>query len=264
MPGLGDLVTNFTSNTSGFDRGVKNSKTGIKSFEAVTKASMAAVKASFIAATGGIIAVAGAIYGLQGKINSLDAVAKQSAKTGLSGKFLQQLEFAADQSGVSAETLTASIKKMTLFMGQAQNGSKAAESSLAALGLTAADLGRLAPEDQFRTIAEAISKLPTAAQRATAAVSIFGKSGMDMTTLFGGGLKGINELMEKAQSLGIGVNAEGLKKIEAANDAIGQMKAAMSALVDQVTVALAPTFKDIADSITQWIPPVTEFVAKFA
>lgn len=262
MP-LGDLVTNFSANTQGLDKGIAKSKSGLSGFAASAKSSLNIVKVGFAAVGGAAIAAGAAIWGFSGRLDALDKVAKDAQRTGLSGKFLQQLQFAADQSGVSAEQLTGGVKRLTRTIGDAQSGNKAAADAFSEIGISMAELAAMSPDDQFRKVAEKLSQIPTAAGRAAAAVKIFGKSGAELNTLFAGGAKGIDELLAKAEKLKIGIDAEGLQKIQDANDAIGAMKAAFTSLMDQVTVGLAPVFKDIADSITAWIPPITEFVDQF-
>lgn len=264
MPGLGnDLVVNLAGNNTKLKSAITESKGGLKGFASSAAGFLNPVTAGLAVVAGGAVAAGLAISVLQGNIAKLDLVAKTAARTGLSGKFLQQLEFAADQSGVSAETLTKSVEKMTINIGEAANGSKSAADGFSRLGISVADLESMSPEQQFRTVTEAIAKLPTAADRAAAAVKIFGKSGLEMVTLLNGGVEGLNGLLERATELGIGVDAEGLKKIEAAQDAIGQMKASMGALLDQVTVGLAPAFTFVATTIADMIPPVTKLFDKF-
>ena len=258
MPGLGnDLVVNLAGNNTKLKASIAESKGGLKGFASAAAGFLNPVTAGLTALAGGAIAAGVAIYGLQGNLATLDKVAKDAARTGVSGKFLQQLTFAADQSGVSIDQLTAGIKKLTIAVG------KGDEKPFAKLGISLKELQGLAPEQQFLKVADAIGKLPTAADRAAASVAIFGKSGIEMTTLFSGGMDGIVKLMERAEELSIGVTAEGLAKVQAANDAIGQMKAAFGALIDQVTVGLAPAFTFVATTIADMIPPVTQLFAKF-
>ena len=258
MPGLGqDLVVNLAGSNAKLKSAIAESKSGLKGFASSAAGFLNPVTAGLTAVAGAAVAAGIAIWGLEGNINKLDAVAKNAAKTGLSGKFLQQLEFAADQSGVSTETLIGGIKKLTIAIG------KADPKPFEEIGLSLADLQGMSPEKQFAAVADKISQIPTAAGRAAAAVKIFGKSGIEMVTLLNGGVEGLNGLLERANELGIGVDAEGLKRVEAANDAIGQMKAAFGALIDQVTVGLAPTFTLVATTIADMIPPVTRLMENF-
>lgn len=256
MAGLGDLVVNLSANTQKFDKNISKSQTGLKSFGTAAMSALNPVTAALTAMAAGAVGVGAAVWGLQNRIGTLAGVADKAAQTGLSGAFLQQLEFAADQSGVSAETLTGGIKKLTIAVG---SGSKA----FAGIGLNLADLQRVSPEQQFLKVAEAISKLPTASDRAAAAVKVFGKSGIEMTGLFAGGLDDITKLMQDARDIGIGLDDKQLAQIAAADDSLQKMYASISAMVDQVAVGLAPAFEAVAEKVTGLVGPVTKLFDTF-
>jgi len=258
MPGIGrDLVVNLAGNNSKLKSTIAESKGGLKGFAASAAGFLNPVTAGLTALAGGAIAAGAALYGLQGNISTLAGVADKAIQTGLNGAFIQRLGYAADQSGVSVETLTGGIKKLTIAIGKGD--SKPFES----IGLSLAELQRMSPEDQFRKVAEKIGEIPTAAGRAAAAVKIFGKSGIEMTGLFADGVQGLNALLKDAEALGIGVSDEGLAKAARADDAIQRMKASFGALLDQVTVGLAPAFEVVATSIADMIPPVTKLFDQF-
>lgn len=249
MPGLGDLVVNLTANTAKFKAGIAGAKSALSGFGDAAKSLLSPGKIALAGIGAAAASTAVGIYAINNNIAKLDAVAKQAAKTGLSGAFLQRLEFAADQSGVSAETLTSSIKKLTINIGEAVKGNDSLAQSFADIGISVADLQSMSPEEQFRAVVEQIAKLPTAADRASAAVKLLGRGGFDMVTLLNGGVGGLNDLLHEAESIGIGVSADDLKKIEAANDAWGRMKAAIGAVWDQITVAMAPALTSVATAI---------------
>lgn len=264
MAFLGDLIVKMGANISPFQSKLDEAKKSTNSFQSSiesigTKAAgfLNPITAGLTVLAGGAIAAGAAIYGLQSNIANLAGVADQSIQTGLDGAFLQRLGYAADQSGVSVETLTKGIKKLTVQIG---NGDAKIFDNI---GLSIRELEKLSPEDQFRKVAERIGEIPTAAGRAAAAVKIFGKSGIEMTGLFAGGMKDLNALLKDAENLGIGVSDEGLAKAAAADDAIQRMKASFGALLDQVTVGLAPAFEYVATTIADMIPPVTKLFAKF-
>lgn len=259
MPGLGnDLVVNLAGNNTKLKASIAESKGGLKGFASAAAGFLNPVTAGLTALAGGAIAAGVAIYGLQGNLATLAGIADQATQTGLNGAFLQRLGYAADQSGVSVETLTGGIKKLTIAVG------KGDAKPFEAIGLSIKELQQMSPEDQFRRVAEKIGEIPTAAGRAAAAVKIFGKSGIEMTGLFAGGMKDLNALLKDAEDLGIGVSDEGLAKAARADDAIQRMKASFGALLDQVTVGLAPAFEYVATTIADMIPPVTKFFAKFS
>lgn len=243
MKPLADLVVNLSADTRKFDRGINRASGGLKSFESIAKTVGLSVKQAFIVATGGIVAVAGSIYGLSGKLGSLASIADRAAQTGLSGAFLQRLEYAADQSGVSVETLQTGMKKLLMQMGA--NGEK------------------ISLIDKLAVISDEMKQATTAAERAAIGVKYFGKSGVEMTGLLSGGVGDLNALLQEAQRLGIGVDEKGLARAAAADDAIQRMKASVSALVDQVAVGMAPAFESAANKATEMIVPITQLFAKF-
>lgn len=263
MAGLGDLVVNLSANTQKFDKNISKSQGGLKAFATSAMSAMNPVTAAFTAMAAGAVGVGAAVWGLTSRIGTLAGVADKAAQTGLSGAFLQQLEYAADQSGVSAETLTGGIKKLTVMIGKAGSGSKEAADALKDIGLSATDLQRLSPEQQFEKVAAGIGKIPTAAGRAAAAVKIFGKSGIEMTGLFAGGLDDITKLMQDAKDIGIGLDDEQLARIASADDSLQKMYASISAMIDQVAVGLAPAFEAVAENVTGLIGPVTKLFDTF-
>ncbi len=263
MAGLGDLVVNLSANTQKFDKNISKSQGGLKAFATSAMSALNPVTAAFTAMAAGAVGVGAAVWGLTSRIGTLAGVADKAAQTGLSGAFLQQLEYAADQSGVSAETLTGGIKKLTVMIGKAGSGSKETADALKDIGLSATDLQRLSPEQQFEKVAAGIGKIPTAAGRAAAAVKIFGKSGIEMTGLFAGGLDDITKLMQDAKDIGIGLDDEQLKRVADADDALQKMYAAFGAMVDQVAVGLAPAFEAVATEVTGLVGPVTKLFDTF-
>lgn len=274
MAGIGDLVVNLKADASQFNKQMASAKTSVKGFKGIAVPSFKSIAsaagsmitpitAAMTAITAASVGAGVAIYGLTGRMGEIAGMSDKAAQAGVSVKFLQQLGFAADQSGVSVETLNKSVGKLAIVTGQAASGNKAAQESFSRLGLNFADLQKLSPEQQFMEVAKAISALPTQADRAAASVAIFGKSGLEMTTLFSGGMSGIVDLMKEADRLGIGLNEEDVARVAAADDALQRMKASFGALVDQAIVGLAPAFEDIANTLTEWIAPLTKFLDGF-
>lgn len=263
MAGLGDLVINLSANTQKFDKNISKSQSGLKAFGAAAMSAINPVTAAIAGMAAGAVGLGAAVWSLQGRIGTLAGVADKAAQTGLSGAFLQQLEFAADQSGVSAETLTGGVKKLTIMIGKASEGSKEAADTLKQFGLNAEELQSLSPEQQFLKIADKISQIPTAAGRASAAVKIFGKSGIEMTGLFAGGLDDITKLMQDAKDIGIGLDDKQLAQIAAADDSLQKMYASIGAMVDQVAVGLAPAFEAVSEKVIGLIGPVTKLFDTF-
>lgn len=257
MAGLPDLVVRLAANSDKFDKGMKSAKSSVSSFSSVAKTALGGVQVAMVAATAGAVAFAGAVWGLSGRISKLAGIADEAKKTGLSGQFLQRLGYAADQSGVSVETLTMGVKNLALAVG------KGDEKPFAKLGLSLKELQGLEPDQQFIRVSRAIAGIETPAGRMSAAMSVFGRSGKDMAGLFAGGLDEVNDLLKEAARLGIGVSEEDLDRAAAADDAIQRMKMSFGALVDKLAVSLAPAFESVTNAITEWIVPLNQAMDAF-
>lgn len=100
-----------------------------------------------------------------------------AARTGLSTTAVQELGYAAEQTGASFEDVEVGIKKMQRTVFEAAAGSKSAREALAGLGLTVEQLKDLRPEAQFELLASRISDIKDPAAHTAVSLEIFGKSG---------------------------------------------------------------------------------------
>lgn len=273
MASIGDLVANLTVNSSGWSRGLSSAASEVKGFASRAGSLLGSPAAAFrgvgaaalyaassvaamidslkeAAVIGSSIAAGGAIVALTSAIKSLAETADTAARTSLSGRFLQRLGYAADQAGVDNDTLTKSLSKMTLVMGEAKNGNEAARKAFDRLGLSVTDLQDLSPEQQFSRIANALGGVTDTAQRASAAVDIFGKSGAELGPLFQQGAGGIVGVMEQAASLGIGLSDEDIAKAAAADDAMQRMGATIAAVAQSIAAKLSPVWEGFANTVT--------------
>jgi hypothetical protein len=104
--------------------------------------------------------------------------------------------------------------------------------------------------DRFDAIASSIAALPTEAQRAAAAVQIFGRAGAELLPLFSGGAEGIAAAREQAERLGLTLtNAQG-QNVEAMNDSFTMVQKAIEGVVQQVVAYLAPAITAISEQFT--------------
>ncbi len=100
-----------------------------------------------------------------------------SERTGIGVEALSELDYAAKISGSDMETFETGIRKMSKAITGVNEESKAAQKTLAHLGLTVDQLAGLGPEKQFELIANQLSKIQDPTRKAAIAMEIFGKSG---------------------------------------------------------------------------------------
>lgn len=184
--------------------------------------------------------------------NSFDQFNDLSARTGIGVEALQGYSLAAKLAGVDTEAFGTAVQKLAVNIGKATPGD-ALDKSLRNINLSVAQLRGLAPEQQFSAIGDAISGLPTAADRAAAAVEIFGKQGAALAPLFREGAASIEELRDRAERLGIIVDETQISNIADMNDAFDLARATVEGIAGQVVGNLAPAVTAVVDEFLKFI-----------
>lgn len=226
-----------------FVRGLRSAEKDLKSFGASVRnvgAGIAAVGASITTAFAG----AAKVFSDAG-----DALDKAAIRTGVSVEALSGLAFAAEQSESNIEELENAIRFMQRAIVEASAGTQGAVDALATLGLTAEQLLRLSPEDQFKAVADGLAAIHDPTRRAAAALEVFSRSGTKMLPLVEGGAAGIEALQRQFDSFGATVTTADAKLAALLNDTWNEMIVTLKALTMQVGAAVAPAFIDAAKAI---------------
>lgn len=197
--------------------------------------------------------VANRVTALVSNVNSgIDTLNDLSARTGIGVEALQGYSLAAKLAGVDTEQFGAAVQKLAVNIGKATPGD-ALDKALKGINLSLADLRALSPEQQFSEIGAAISQLPTAADRAAAAVAIFGKQGAALAPLFREGAASIEELQAKAERLGIVVSETQVNNVADMNDAFDLVSATINGIIGQVIGNLAPAVTAVTDQFLKFV-----------
>jgi hypothetical protein len=180
--------------------------------------------------------------------SDLDEASKSARRLGMSMTTFQNLSQLAGEAGVSVGQMSGLLTVMTRNLGNLTNGSASAQKAFGALGLTLSDLQGLSPERQFELISQRIMALPTAAERTTAAMAIFGRQGAAAMGLIsdvaGGAYSDIAKLREQ---LGLNLTDSQVKGIEMMNDAIGRTSLVFQGFINQFLAGLAPAITTVAN-----------------
>jgi len=262
MAGIGKVSAIFTASSSGLTAGVSRASSSLKSLGndvAGLRSGMRLLNAISGAQLFGQIAssaigAARSLVGMgQAQANVIDDTSKLSARLGMTYGELAGLSHAGDLAGVSMETIGKAATKADIAFVKAAQGSGVAQAGFAAIGLSLADLQGKSSAERFSAITDAIAGLPTEAERAAAAVKLFGKSGAELLPLFAGGAGSIQEATDEAQRFGMALtNAQG-QDVEAMNDSFSKVSAAIGGIVKQVTAYLAPSITGIATTFTNFV-----------
>jgi len=186
--------------------------------------------------------------------NAIDAVGKLAAQTGVSAEAIQAYGLAAELSGVNTEEFARSLQKMTIRLGELEEGSDS--DIFGELGLSISQLREQGAEETFEQIADAISGLATDAERAAAANQIFGRNGVKLLPLLNQGAEALKVQREEAEALGLVLTGDQVASVEAMNDSFTKIGATINGIVGQVTSYLAPTIEKIATQILEMVKEI--------
>lgn len=186
--------------------------------------------------------------------NAIDAVGKLAAQTGVSAEAIQAYGLAAELSGVSTDEFARSLQKMTIRLGELEEGTDS--DIFGELGLSITKLREQGAEETFEQIADAISGLATDAERAAAANQIFGRNGVKLLPLLNQGAEALKMQREEAEALGLVLTGDQVASVEAMNDSFTKIGATINGIVGQVTSYLAPTIEKIATQILEMVKEI--------
>jgi hypothetical protein len=259
------LRTVFTSSTSGLVSGANTAGNAMKKVQkdmAGMRGSLATLKTIaigqvFAQLSGAAISAGRSLIGFgQSTAEGIDVISKLSRRLGLTYGQLSGLKLAGDLAGVGLETIAMGATKLDVAFVAASAGGKEAGAAIAkftSLGLSMKELEQMSPDERFAAIADAIARLPTAAQRSAAAIRLFGKSGAELLPLFEEGAGAIKKATDMAEKFGTTLNNAQGAGVEKMNDSFTTAFAAIQGLATQVVSNLAEPISRIIDDFTNFV-----------
>lgn len=215
---MADLKINVIVDDNGAAQKLHEVEAAVKGVEsasaaATTSAVKAASAAEGMAKVGwGNIAtqvgnIASAFSGLQGALAGLGLSAAidnflkvtgrlsdLSAKTAITVRELQRLDYAGGLVGVSLERITTAI---SMFQNRLAGGDKSALSAVRQLSIDLDGLRRMDPGAQFELIASRLSQIVDPAERAHIAMELFGRSGTQLLPLLVSDIRAVGDEAER-------------------------------------------------------------------
>jgi len=226
-----------------------------------------------LTAMAGIAGFGGAVAGFKSYIETADKLGKTARRFGTTAEYLQQFNFVAERSGLSAETAQDALGKFMKTLGTASKGGKAAKDLiplLSKMGITmqeikAGDLASILPK-----VAAGFEKNVNPVLRNDVALKLFGKSGAKLIDMFAQGKISMQELMQEALRLGV-ITTEETKQAEAAADAWLDFTKSITGVKNAIYAEFLPAVKPVLDVMKAWVlenkkvikDEVTKFVKRF-
>lgn len=208
------------------------------------------------------VGIAGFTVATKQALDYADSVQKLSIRLGASTEGLTRLGFAAEQTGVSQETLNMALQRQTRRISEAANGTGEAVKALEELNLSAESLNQLAPDEQFRLLADAIKDVENPADRVRLAMKLFDSEGVALVQTMEGGSAALDAFGAEADRLGITLSRSAVDQAAAANDALNRLNRASGALTQTLAIQLGPTIENVANFMTSALGPTIDFIGR--
>ena len=249
MSTVATLAVNLTMKTAGFMTGANATKKKLGKLRfAANKAAKRFLKLGVAAAAAG---VAMGTYFVKQSFDTLDVLAKLAERVEASANWIQGMRHAAQLAGGTIEQMDKALEMFNRRLGEANMGMGEARPALEALGLSAKELSEVGVEEAMYRTVEAISKITSVTERAVLAYQIFGRQGQRLLNMMLGGRRDIESAVAESIALRGQLTADGLRRVQEANDAMVRAKLALAGLSDLIAIVLAPIVEDIATWFVQ-------------
>jgi hypothetical protein len=178
-----------------------------------------------------------------------DKVQKLSDRLGISTEALTQYQHVANLSGVSFQTLTLGLQRMTRRVSEAANGTGEAKDALKELGLSAVELEKLKPDQQFEVLAEAISRVKDSSDRVRIAMKLFDTDGVALLQTMTQGAAGIRQMRQEADALGLTLSRQEADEMAKYNDQITKMSGLFQGLAREIASDVVPSLNRFLETL---------------
>ncbi len=169
-----------------------------------------------------------------------DAIDKGAQKLGFSREAYQEWGYVLQQNGGNIDTFGSAIKRMNT---QVEKGSDVFEE----LGLSVEELQNMTPEQAFEAITTAMQGMPEGADKARAAVEIFGQKGQELLPTLNQTAEATDALKNRAHELGLVMSDEEVTAATAYGDAMSDLHKTLDMTVMKIGLAVIPTLKTWAE-----------------
>ena len=184
-------------------------------------------------------------YGVQ-----LDEMAKQASIT---TEEFSRLAYAAEQEHASLETLTKIFPILTKYMEYSRMGMMTYKREFDKMGIGVTDAsGKLkSTYHVFLEMADYYSKAEDKTKALAIAVTLLGRRGAEVIPLLRLGRKGIEELGDEAERLGVVMSQETAAKMKKFDDAMVRLKTALKGIGIKITEELIQPLELFANKLDQ-------------
>jgi hypothetical protein len=222
------------------DRAAMMASRRFSDMELQAKIAGAAIGAAMIAA-GGIV-----LNEMRKAVDAADELGKSAARIGVTTEALSGLQFAAEMSGISAQSLQANMTRLNKAITEGND-------AFGAMGVSVKNAdGTLRSADQvLLDVADRFRSYEDGAAKSALAMELFGKSGAEMLTLLNEGAGGITALTDEAAEFGLVLDQKTTLAAAAFNDNLARVVATQQGIATQLAAELLPVMEAFSNELVR-------------
>jgi DNA repair exonuclease SbcCD ATPase subunit len=195
-----------------------------------------------------------------------DNILTMSAQTGIATDTLQELNYMAELTDTSLETITSTMARNIRSMNSAAQGTQTYLDAYKTLGVEVADAsGQLRDsETVYWEIIDALGKMTNETERDAVSMQIFGRSAQELNTLIAVGSDGVAKFAKEARDMGAVLSDDTLEKLGETDDAFQRLIQQWEISKRTIGAEMAPALTDAIGKVTEKVGEVDDKFAAFA
>jgi len=215
---------------------------------------LSAAKVPILAIGAAAAASAVGVFALTKNVaDSFDKVQKFSDRIGISTEAMSKLNHIADLSGISTQAMGTSIQRMTRRISEASVGTGVAVKALEELGISVDSIKNKKPDEQFADIADAMHGMEKQSDKVRLAMALFDTEGVSMLQSMKDGSKGIKEMGDEAEKLGLVISGDAGEAAANFNDSMLRMSSSIKGISNTMAVELMPVMTRVMNGISKLV-----------
>jgi phage-related protein len=235
----GDAISGLGGKFQGLVNQAKGARDGLDQMSSGARTLLDPIRALVPA-----VSAVGLIGMAKNAIDSADALAKMSARTGVSVEMLDKLKQAANLSDTSIEGVGKGLTQLGKSLVAAQTGTGKQAEAFAALGISTTDAnGKLrSTEEVMLDIANRFKDMPDGAEKATLAMDLMGRGGAELVPMLNMGGDAIDDFKSR-------ISDDFASKAEEFNDKLTKIGERFGELGVKLAEGLMPALEGMADAL---------------
>jgi hypothetical protein len=163
------------------------------------------------------------------------SIGDMSTRLGASSKFLQGLQYGAEQSGVKADSATIAFQRFTRRTSEAKDKAGPLRDTLEKLGIQFTTSGGVAKtsEQLFNEFGQALADMEDPAEKVRTAFQFLDTEGVGLTQMFQKGAKSVSDYTAEAERLGLIMSDDTIKSLQKADGTLNQLGRQFKVMVAQ-------------------------------